>query len=75
MNIVNHQMRMVVGSDSDDRLKGLFDTSHIASAKGLGDLGGGGCCINEEDMKIVMRMTSSKILKMISIWWNKLGNP
>ena len=42
MNIVNHQMRMVVGSDSDDRLKGLFDTSHIANAKGLGDLGGGG---------------------------------
>ena len=26
-------------------------------------------------MKIVMKMTSSKILKMIAIWWNKLGNP
>ena len=55
-------------SDLDNQIDRLVDTPHIANAKGG--------CINEEgEVKIVMRMTSSKILKMISIRRNKLGTP
>ena len=54
------------GSDIDDQINRLFDTPHIASVKGEVAL--------MKKMKIVVRMTSSKILKMISSQWNKLGN-
>ena len=56
------ELSLYGGSDLDDQIDRLVDTPHIANAK-------------VKRVKTVIRMTSSKILKIISIRLNKLGNP
>ena len=55
------------GSDLDDQIDRLVDTpQHLPIQMGFALM---------KRVKIVMGITSSKILKMISIQWNKLSNP
>ena len=63
---VEDELSLYGGSDLDDQIDRLVDTPYIANAKGV---------VLMRRVKTVMTMTSSKILKMISIGWNKLGNP
>ena len=70
----NHQqpeedeLSLYGGSDLDDQIDRLVDTLYYSHCQRKG-------VVLVKRVKIVMTMTSSKILKMVSIWRNKLGNP
>ena len=60
------ELSLYGGSDLDDQIDRLADTPPtLPMQRGVALM---------KRVKVVMRMISSKILKMISIRWNKLGN-